>query len=210
MNMRGPEVSVFRCNVTAGVGTASVDGRNMRFSNFSHTAQSEYRSRNQQNGSLDPLAAVMRSSFAWIYSSISSKMTRSYMEISVDQEEPEWEMEIMWDSIIAMSVSIWVTSAASFTLSGVRSFPETGLQRNNTYVCALVALLGIWFVGVFGSSVVLLRSSWASSLDVYATARLLQQQPVLAGTQDAWLAELEDNEDMLQKFQMHDWRSLDS
>ena len=71
-------------------------------------------------------------------------------------------------------------------------------------------LLAVWLVGISALSAVLLRSTWASSLDGYAIARLLQQQPVLSGTSDAWLQELEQNQYMLQDFTMHEWRRRDT
>lgn len=211
--------TIFRCNVTAGAVTASVDGRAMSFNNFTYHPPSEYATDDSeaQYPYLDPLAAVMQTDLNAAYSSARDykksrdEKNRNNAQPVDARNETRWETELIWDGVVAMSAGIWVwTSGSAETLPGVQRLTVTGIRRDNGYFCIFTVLLGIWFVGMFASSAVLMRPTWASSLDGYAVARLLQQQPVLVATPEAWLAELEENPDMLQEFAMHEWRDTGS
>jgi len=213
---------IFRCDVTAGVVTASVDGRAMSFNNFTYHAPSEYVIDEGQYEQLDPLAQVMQADLNATYSSaFEYKLTRDHQNRNdalyedLPYYETRLETELIWDGVVAMSAAIWMqTTSVGLVrpdpLPGVQKFTATGIRRDNGYFCVFAVLLGIWFVGMFASSAVLTRPTWASSLDGYAVARLLQQQPVLVATPEAWLAELEENPDMLQEFTMHEWRDTGS
>ena len=202
--------TTLRCDVSAGAGTATVDARSMTFNNFTFIPPSEYATVGSQLLHLDPLAAVMRAGLeayetAWKYKFSKAKMNQGDTGSNV-----KWEAELMWNGIVSMSTAVWVLAATPTDMPGIQTLTAIGIRRNGYGLCFLATSLGIWFIGMFTLSALLLRPAWASSLDAYAVARLLQQQPVLSATREAWLAELEDNPEMRQKFIMHDWRGTRS
>jgi len=202
--------TILRCNATLELGDAAVDGRAMTFSNFTSITLSKDFSNWYQFA--NPLAAIIKGGYVSYEWAVAYRMSEARLNPGSTQNGVDlgWAAETMWSGVLAMSVAVWIQSAKPADLPGVQTLTATGLRRDDTYAFILAALLGIWFIGMFACSAALLRPTWASSLDGYAVARLLQQQPVLAGTSEAWLKELEENEDMLQEFTMHDWRESGS
>jgi len=199
--------TTFRCDVSAGAGTATVDGRSMTFNNFTYIAPSEYATVGSQFLHLDPLSAVIQTGLdayetAWDY-----KVSRAKMNIGMTGNDAKWEAELMWNGIVSMSTAVWLLAATPTDLPGIQTFTATGILRRDIGLVFLVLYLGIWFFGMVTLSARLLRPTWASSLDTYAVARLLQHQPVLSSTREAWFTELEENPEVRQNFEMHHWRS---
>lgn len=200
--------SIVRCDVSAGAGNAFVNGRTMTFSNFTYIAPSEYIV-GPQSAYMDPLAAIMQGDLNAYMRALAYKRIRDDVKQGDGQfdADPAWESELLWDGVVAMSVAVWLSTGEPISRPGIRKLQATGIQRNDGYFCVLGALLIVWFVGMFALSLAPMSSTWTSSLDGYAIARVLRQQPILAGTSEGWLTELEENEDMLQRFTMHDWRN---
>jgi len=203
----------FRCDITAGAGTAIVDGSSMTYRNFTYiTTSTNTSSSSPGHQFYDPIAALLQSEFknfhsAWAFRAYWDSLNDGYIP---HNQEMELGSAVLWDGLVAMTASVWAATARQSDHFGVQKLTVTGIRRHNGYLYVLVAFLGIWFLGMIVSSMVLIRPAWASSLDGYAMARLLQQQPVLAGTREACLAELEENDDMLQDFRMPEWRELKS
>jgi len=202
--------TLVHCGISAAAGNASVDGRTMTFRDFTYIAPSESTKAGPQSRYLDPLAAVMQGDPNAYIAALEYKIFNDNMNRGNGRfNNSVWEAELMWEGVVAMSTAVWLSTIVPVDRHGIQKLTATGIRRDNGYVCLLGALLCIWFVGMFASSAVMMRPTWASSLDGYAVARLLQQQPVLAVTPETWLAELEENEDMLQEFVMHKWRDSD-
>ena len=179
----------------------------MTFSNFTSIALSD--DFNNWYQYVNPLASVIQSNFAGYVDADMYKKSEDKLNPdtqSGSSEEAAREAELMWNSVLATTIPIWIESARPADVPGVQTLTVTGIRRDGTYLWGLSALLGIWFVGMLASSAALLRRTWTSSLDGYAAARLLRQQPVLAETSETWFAELEENEDMLQRFTVREWR----
>jgi len=196
---------IVRCNATAGPGTAYVDGANMTFSQFVY-APPNYDGTTLSRSSipLDPVAAITLSDMLPFQESVSFKRTNTKINDN-DVSREEAMAAAMWDGILAMSAELWLQSSRRIDQSGVQRLVATGIHRDEEAFLALIALLGLWIVGIVGATAVLLRSTWASTLDGYAVAKMLRYQPLPSGT--PWFADLEDNKDMLKAFEMHEWRS---
>ena len=195
------------CNVTVGVGVASVNGRTMTFSNFTYIAFNL-----SGSGFLDPLAYFLQAESHAFVESGHSKSLRHGFTSHINELGESWTgiAEVAWDGIVSGAMGVAQSTLRPVNRTGTIDLPTSGIRRDTPYFITLCMLLGVWFVGMFGLSAVLLRSTWASSLDGYAVAKLLQQQPVLTGTSEAWLTELEDSQDILQEFKMHKWRDSKS
>lgn len=188
------------CHAAAAPGIASVDGRNMTFSSFDYTPPQF--TNPPQEVPVHPLAAVMQTDWLSLERSVSLKLDR-IIKKPVDYNGTLERIipEALWEGVLAMTAAIWLESEGpGKVVPGILRIPTTGMQRNHTAFCALIALLGVWFVGMFGATAILLRPTWASSLDGYAAARMLLQKEDLVVKPEAWFAELEENTDMLEPF----------
>ena len=195
------------CNATTRPGIASVDGMKMRFNSINYTTPSFSESTSPQTGILlDPIAAVVQSDLIPLQAAV---------YFNDDNGIPHddrvfgqlWMGKAMWDGILAMSAEIWLLASQNVEQRGIQRVEATGMHRDKTAFSALIELLSVWVVEMFAATVALLRPSWTSTLDGYAIARMIQYQPVIARTQEVWFADLEDNHDILEKLQMHQWRS---
>jgi len=196
--------NIVRCNAAVEPGTALVDGQNMTFSQFTYAA-SDYNEATSSASSipLDPVAAIMQSDLRWLRQSVALKT-------AVVRTGPSREEALaagMWDGIMAMSVSLWLEASRPVSQIGIVKLSATGIHRDDATLSALVVLLGIWFVGSLTATITLLRATWTSTLDGYATARMLQHRPVMTSTPELWFAELEQNEELLEPFKRPQWRS---
>ena len=215
-----PEETIVRCTATAAAGTASVDGRTMTFSDFAYTAPNFDESNVAQHlQPLDPVAAVMESlrnnstNLIPFQKSVDLKMNRVWAK-GIDTDDAAAEIHhlpataaAMWDGLIAMSAELWYQGSAPVQQTGIQRLTTTGIRREDSFFYVLIALLGVWFVGMLAGSAALLRPTWASSLDGYAAVRMLQHRPDLISKREAQFGMLEDNADLLEAFAPGLWRS---
>ena len=202
--------------MTAGPGTASVNGLNMTFNHFTYSAPSFDEETPAGHFPLDPVAAIMQwwraddHNLVAFQKSLDFKMNSALVkgaDISVaDYHRPVF-VEVMWDGLLSMAAELWFQASQPVERTGIQRLTTSGIRRDDSFVFVLAALLGIWFVGMLAGSVALLRPTWAGSLDGYAAARMLQHRPDLVAKPEAQYAELEENEDLLEAFTPGQWRS---
>jgi len=186
-------------------GTAVVDGHSMKFANFTFTPPPYSQSPSPTNVPLDPIAALMQDDLLSLQQSIVFKAISLNVVSHADGADVQLA-EPMWDGLVAMSAALFYQASRPVDNPGVQRLTTAGIRRDNDSFFAFIALLGVWFIGMFAISAALLRRTWANSLDGYASARMLQYRPDLVAKPNAQFANLEENKDMLAPFTMHHWR----
>ena len=197
-----------RCNANSIAGTAFVDGYNMTFGQFIYS-ELDYETVNLAGNPLDPIALLAESNLLAFQVSARFKILATKdMDRALSRVQA---MEAaMWDGILAMSFELYRRSSRSAEKQGIQRLEATGIRRDTAVFPAFITLLSIWFTGMIAATVVLLRPAWTSTLDGYAVACMLQHQPVVSKTVKSWFSELEDNEDLQQRFKMRSWKSTES
>jgi len=196
------------CLATVVPGIASVDGRDMIFSNFEYTRPHFDESIPPQKVPVHPLAAVVQADWLSFERSINLKLDR----IIKKPDDYSGALEViigdaLWDGVLAMSSAMWLLSEAPPKETiGIQRVTKIGMQRNVTFLYVLMSLLGVWFFGMLVATALLLRPTWTSSLDGYAAARMLLHRPELAIKPESWFADLEENSDMLEPFDSNQMR----
>lgn len=199
---------MLHCSAVAGVGSVIVDGRNMTYRQFNlATVQFD----EPEEMPRDPIIATILGDWVAFEDSQTFKYNRRVVTSNKAADMAAVSAAAMWDGIMAMSAILWYYSPSDpVQLPGIRRSLTTGVRRDSSWCYVLFALLGFWFVGIFVASAVLLRRTWMSSFDSYAAAQLLQHRPNFVSEPEALFANLDDNEDMLEPFVMHQWRSQET
>jgi len=185
------------CDVAAAPGIASVDSSRMSFKHFA-SVDPDYHS--ESIFPVHPLGAIQQTDWIAFQQSINLKLDRI-----LNSSTPEGDLEdiiglALWEGVLSMSAAIWIKTALPAEVTGTQRYAKAGIQRDNVSFRVLIALLGIWFVGMVTATAVLLRPAWTGSMDGYAAARMLQHQPNLVLRPESLFADLEENSDMLKPF----------
>lgn len=189
-----------RCDASAAPGIASVDGRHMTFKHFTYTSPNFSEPISREMTPIHPLAAIMHTDGLSLQHSVNLKLDRVFRTLTPVNELEYIVAESLWEGILAMSAATWIETALPAEAPAISRTEATGIRRDTASFCALIALLGIWFVGMISVTVVLLRPAWTASLDGYAAARILRHQTAIIQNPEAWLLELDENSDLLASF----------
>ena len=199
--------TILRCSATSGLGTATVDGRSMTYSQFTYSSPGYNLSQVSSETPLDPIAALMWSDLLPFQQSCYNRYN-SADNLDITAIDANIQAAAMWDGVVTMASELWLLWAYNpVQRSGIQSLETVGIRRNDKIFLVLIGFLTIWFAGLVVETVALLRPTWSSTFDSYAIARMLQHQPVVSGTDKVWYSSLEDIKQLQQQFEMGQWRS---
>lgn len=179
---------IIRCEAKVSTGRASLVGSSLSFTNFKETLL--YNSSAAQAGEppLQPLFAALydlipSSDFEESSSAITilgyTEKNRNggllYVQPSLDQLA-----DAMWRGAAHMTAALTLLSRASdTTYPAVSHTPVSGRTRDRVFVQIVVILLGVWALGLIFVTARMFRTTFGDSLNSYAAARLLVDQPEL-------------------------------
>lgn len=198
-----------RCDVCASTGNASVYGRTLTFDNFVPN-NTMYQSTQGGEPLLDPISAVMYH-LADATTADSDEDSQEplnmlgYYETSEDgvplyvSPSLEGYAAAMWRGASHMTAAIALLSRSSDTTYPATSHtPVSARTKDFAFFVVALALLGVWFVGMFALTVGMWRKASGDLLDSYTAARIVAGRPDLVNVDSP--EDLEDNPRLLEKF----------